>query len=93
MYTGVFIFIHAAVLVLQLYLCFRVKRLVLRLLPAAAFALTAAVSGVMCMIITGWDVFSWLIFFVFSLILLGVCGLAWGVWTAVYLVKRRKSCG
>ena len=75
----------------QIFLCFKARRLVVRLLPTVLSALAAMVCGVMCMIITGWDVFAWLIFLIVFLIMLGECALAWLIRAIVWFAKRRSA--
>ena len=91
MYLSVLIFLVACVFAAQIILCFGRKRLMLRLLPTALSALAAVICGVMCMILTGWDVFAWMIFLFCFLIMLGACALAWLIRAIVWFVKRRSA--
>ena len=91
MYLSLVILLMAGVLAVQLILCFKAKRLVWRLLPTVLSALAAIVCGVMCMIITGWDVFAWLFFLIVFLIMLGACALAWLIRAIVWFAKRRSA--
>ena len=91
MYLPLLILLAAGVFTAQIILCFGKKRLVWRLLPTAFSALSAVICGVMCMIITGWDVFAWMIFLIVFLIMLGECALAWLIRAIVRFAKRRSA--
>ena len=91
MYLPMLILLVSCVFAAQIFLCFKARRLVVRLLPTVLSDLAAMVCGVMCMILTGWDVFAWMIFLFCFLIMLGACALAWLIWAIVWFVKRRSA--
>ena len=91
MYLPMLILLAACVFAAQIFLCFEARRLVVRLLPTVLSALAAMICGVMCMILTGWDVFAWVIFLICFLIMLGLCALAWLIRAIVWFAKRRPA--
>ena len=91
MYLPLLIFLLVSVFAAQLLLCFKAKRLVLRLLPTVLSALAAMICGVMCMLLTGWDVFGWMIFLFCFLIMLGLCALAWLIWAIIWFIKQHSA--
>ena len=91
MYLPLLIFLLVSVCAAQLLLCFKAKRLVLRLLPTVLSALAAMICGVMCMLLTGWDVFGWMIFLFCFLIMLGLCALAWLIWAIIWFIKQHSA--
>ncbi len=83
-YATVVIFISAIIaLTVQLFLCFKAKRLLIRLLPIALLAASAIVFSVCSAATGGWDGFGYLFFALLSLGLIFVCGLAWAIWAIV----------
>ena len=78
------------VLPVQLLLCFKVKKLFLRLLPSFVLTATTIFLFIMMRITTDWDAIGYAILFVFSGVLLIFCGIAWGVWAIVKFIKKRK---
>ena len=74
----------------QLLLCRKSKRVFLRLLPVAVFALCTAVFGVLSAVINGWDGLGYLFFALLSFVLTIVCGIVWAVWAAVNKSKHRS---
>ncbi len=67
-------------LVLQLLLCFKAKKTLVKLLPVALLTIAAIVLYIIRINVGGWDALGYLFFIVLSFGLLVVCGLCWGVW-------------
>ena len=82
------IFSGAVLLPLQLLLCFRVRSLALRLLPAAVLAGAEAVCLLLLLASAGLDGLGYLILAIFGGILLSACGAGWGIWA---LARRRRG--
>lgn len=64
----------------QLTLCFFLRRLWVRLLPVGLFLSTAAGLGIVSFATDGWTAVGCLLFALFFLVLLCLCGLGWGIW-------------
>lgn len=80
--------IFAAVIIVQFLLCFKVKRIVLRLLPTAVLFAATAVFLVLTVITEGLDVIGYLLLTVYTGAMLISCGVVWGVFAIVKLIKR-----
>lgn len=89
------------VLVIQLLLCTRVKRTLVRLIPVILLTLSTAVLFICSITVGGWDAFGFLFFALFSFVLLAVCGIVWGIWAIVrkkgdrdeYDLKKKNAMG
>ncbi len=91
--TLVLIALSAFILLpVQLLLCFKVKSLLVRLLPVILFAMLSVVFFILTQTITGWDVLFWLICLIYSIFITAVCALGWGIYALVRLLagKRRE---
>ena len=87
--TELFLLILAVLtLALQLFLCFKVRSLALRLLPAILFAVSTAVFFVLVFATDGWDSLGFLLLALCTATLLAVCGIGFAVWA---IVKKRKT--
>lgn len=80
--------IFAAVVIVQFLLCFKAKRLVLRLLPATALLAATSVFLVLTAITKGWDVIGYLLLTVYTALMLLSCGIVWGIFAIVKLIKK-----
>ena len=80
---SIFILFHC-----QLLLCFKVKRIVLRLLPSIVLFAATAIFFAFIYIADSWDSLGYLFLALFTGFMLLVCGLAWLVWAIV----RAASC-
>lgn len=82
--TTVVVFISAiSVLLLQLFLCFKVKRMLIKLLPIALLIVSTIVFSICSASINGWDGLGYLFFALLSFGLIFVCGIGWGIWATV----------
>ena len=88
--TLVIIITVVAILPIQLLLCFKVKNLLLRLLPSILFAITTISFFAMIFSSQDWDAIGYAILAMLAGILLFVSGVAWGFWGIVVLVKKMK---
>ena len=75
------------VLSIQLLLCFKTKRLLLRLLPLFVLTASTVFLFIMMRITTDWGAIGYAILFVFSGVLLAFSGMAWGIWAIIKLIK------
>lgn len=74
-------------LILQLLLCFKVKKIFIKLLPIALLIVSTIVFSVCSASINGWDGLGYLFFALLSFGLILVCGVGWGVWA---IVRKRN---
>ena len=80
-----------AMIPLQLFLCFKVKNKVLRLLPAGILTLLILIFICMIQVADGWDGIGFAILAMFSGILLLACVFAWGIWFISKIIKRIRK--
>lgn len=74
-------------LTIQLILCFKVKRIFIKLLPIALLIVSTIVFFICCTSVNGWDALGYLFFALLSFGLIFVCGIGWGIWA---VAKRRN---
>lgn len=74
-------------LVLQLLLCFKAKKIIIKLLPIALLIISTIVFCVCSATISGWDGLGYLFIALLSFGLILVCGLGWGVWA----ITRKRN--
>ena len=84
--TVVFVSVIAS-LILQLLLCFKAKKIFIKLLPIALLIVSTIVFYVCSASINGWDGLGYLFFALLSFGLLFVCGIGWGIWATI----RKRS--
>ena len=83
--------IPAAFVFLQIFLCFRVRRLWLRLLPSILFFILALALFVLTWLTNGWDALGYLLLALGALLLLLSVGLGWATWGLVLFLKKLKA--
>lgn len=89
--TDIFLLIVSVIfLLLQIFLCLKVKNVVLRLLPTAFFAVLTTVFAVMIFLVDGWDSIGFLFLAICSAFLLFACGIGWGIWAIFKKSQIRK---
>ena len=76
------------VLPMQLLLCFKARRRWVKRLPAILFAALTPALYAVALMVHDWSAFVYLILAVFSGVVLLFCGLAWGIYAIVTLVKK-----
>ena len=76
------------VLPVQIFLCFKVKSLILRLLPIILFITLILISVVMYFISTGWDGLIYILFGIYGVGLVLVSSVGWVIWK---IVARRTK--
>ena len=74
-------------LILQLLLCFKVKKIFIKLLPIALLIVSTIVFSVCSASINGWGGLGYLFFALLSFGLILVCGVGWGVWS---IIRKRN---
>lgn len=83
------ILIGIAVFVLQLILLFKVKSLLIKLLPDILMMVFGLVCFICMNVTQGWDAVGWLLLMVFAIIYLGVSAFAWVIYGIVKLIKKK----
>ena len=78
----------AVILPAQLLLCFKIRKIVIRLLPVMVLSVLTAVLSLLAAVSSGWDSLGYIVVAVFSGIMLLACGGAWGIWA---IAKRMKK--
>ena len=88
-----FVLILSVVVILpvQLLLCFKVKSLLIRLLPISMLGILAVISLLMTLNSTGWDTLGYIFFAIYAAIMILMCGISWGVWAIVNLIKKKTE--
>ena len=93
--TGLMLLIAACavlvVLPLQIGLCFKAKKQLVKCLPAAVLAVTTITFYIMAITAKTWDAFAYLIAAFFSGVFLVSCGIAWGIWAIINAFIRRRK--
>ena len=89
-YTMLVVFIAVIVtLLLQVLLCFKSKKMWVKILPAMLLVLSTIVFFICSARIGGWDAFGYLFFAFLSIGLIFVCGIGWAI--SVIVKKKNKS--
>ena len=76
-----------ATLILQLLVCFKTKKIFIKLLPIALLIVSTIVFSICSASINGWDGLGYLFFAFLSFGLIIVCGVAWGIWA----IARKRN--
>ena len=79
------------VLPVQLLLCFKAKKRTVKLLPTAISAAAVLLFLGLMITATDWNAVGYVIFAVFSGVLLLFSGIGWGIWAIAKLVKQKKA--
>lgn len=87
--TLVLIVSIVVLLPLQLLLCFKVKKLMFRLLPIIILSILTIAFMVMNFLIPGWDGLGYLFLAIFSGFMIFMCGVGWGIWAISAKAKKR----
>ncbi|MBE5947808.1 MAG: hypothetical protein E7261_02140 [Lachnospiraceae bacterium] len=81
----------AVFLPIQLLLCFKAKKRIIRLLPVIVFAVLTITFFIMAVVAQGWDGLGYLFFAIYTGITLFVCGIGWGIWWIVKLCRKNRG--
>ena len=79
------------VMPIQLVLCFRAKRFLIKLLPAILLTVATVTFYAMILVTTDWSAFAYGILAIFSEVLLFFSAIAWGIWGIAKLIHKRKT--
>lgn len=87
-YPTIIVFISAiATLILQLLLCFKVKKVFIKLLPIILLIISTIAFSICSASINGWDGLGYLFFAVLSFGLIFVSGIGWIIWA----IMRKRN--
>jgi hypothetical protein len=73
---------------IQLLLCFKTKRLAVRLIPVFLCLISTLALTIMAIFSDGWDAFAYMFLAIGSSALLLSCGVAFAAW---WIIKRIRS--
>ena len=93
--TGIVLFIAACavliVLPIQLTLCIKAKKRFMKCLPTAMLAVFTIAFYIMAITAKTWVGLIYLIIAVCSGVSLIFSGIAWGIWSIIKLIKKKKG--
>ena len=75
------------VLIMQLLLCFKAKKTLVKLIPSVLLVTSTIVFSILSACIGGWDGIGLLFFALFSIGLLVMSGIGWGLWA----IAKKKN--
>ena len=81
------------ILLIQLLLCFKVKRVALRLIPTILLPLISVAFLVMTLTTSGWDFLGYLFFMLYTAFAWVIDGVAWGIWAMVRHIRTDRGRG
>ena len=73
---------------IQLFLCFRARRMFVRLLPVMVLSASVVYWGVKTAQTGGWGGLLYLVFAAISGYMLLMCGLGWAIWGLLRLLRK-----
>ena len=79
------------VLPVQLVLCFRAKKLFVKLLPTAVLAAGMVTFYLMALTARSWVAFVYLIIAAFAGVWFIFGGIAWGIWSMIKWIKQKNG--
>lgn len=89
--TAALLFSVFVLLPIQLWLCFKVRSRILRLLPAIVFAVLTVALYSSAITASGWDGLAFIVLAILAGFMLLVCGLGWAIWAITRAVKKRSG--
>ena len=84
----VIVFSAVFILPIQLLLCFKSNKTIVRLIPMMIFASLFAIFTVLRYIAIDWSALFYLICSVFCLIMLAFSAIGWGIWAITKKIKK-----
>ena len=91
--TDIFgLLLFMVVVLLQMFLCFKVKRKVIRWIPVYLSLGLVIVFAALGFILDGWDSFGCFFLALCSAILLLGSGVGWGIWAIARKRKKSRIC-
>ena len=91
-YTAL-ILIASVVIVLpvQLFLCFKVRNLVIRLLPVIILSVLIGIFAIMVFSAHDLRVVGYILLAVYAGIMIFFCGIGWGIWAITKKIKKKDE--
>lgn len=87
--TDIFVLIVSVLcLLLQFFLCGKLKKTFVKLLPVILFSFIILIFLVLASVFDDWDRFGFLVLALCFAIPLAACGIGWGIWA---IVKKQKT--
>ena len=83
--------LFALVLPLQLLLCFKARRVAVRLIPTILFPLISVAFLVPTLTVTGWDSLGYLFFMILAVFAWVIDGVAWGIWGMWRHIQKHRG--
>jgi len=80
----------AFLLSIQLFLCFKIQSLFLRLLPVTILGVVGGWFLILSLCISGWDGLGYTVLAIYAGLMLFGCALGWGMWW-IYSVRRKRK--
>ena len=78
-------------LLIQLLLCFKVKNKIIRLLPVILLSIVTIFFVAMASTATDWENLGYIFPAIFIVFMWPMCGIAWGIWAIIKLIKKKKD--
>ena len=78
-------------LLIQLLLCFKVKNKIIRLLPVILLSIVTIFFVAMASTATDWENLGYIFPAIFIGFMWLMCGMAWGIWASIKLIKKEKD--
>lgn len=76
---------------LQIWLCFKVKSLFVRLFPVGLLTVAGGWFLTLFYTIPGWDGLGYILFAVYAAFMIVACGVGWGMWALWRWRKKRNE--
>ena len=90
--TGpILILLFAVFLPLQLLLCFKVRRVMVRLIPTILLPLIAIACLIPAITVNGWDGLGYLFFMILAVFAWVIDGVAWGIWGMIRHIRKHRG--
>ncbi len=79
------------IFILQLLLCLKAKKLLIKLLPPISLAVLAIAFFISIIFCDGWNAIGCLFIAIFAVGLLFICAIAWGIWAIIRKIKKHTT--
>lgn len=89
--TEAIVLIAGVVLLIQLLMCFLLRRVWIKLIPTVLSFVVTVAFAILMVTSEGWDVLGYLLLGLCSFCALCACAVAWLVWAIVRAIKKRKN--
>ena len=91
--------VSAISLIIQIFLCFKTKKNIIRFLPIIIYSTIAIVYAILIhaedvrliSVETVWVTFAWMAYIIYCIMYILSCGLGWGIWGICLLIKKVRA--